>query len=673
MQNKLSGSHSQYLQQHADQPVDWWPWSTAALDFARAQDKLIVVSIGYASCHWCHVMAQECFEDQEVAALMNASFVAIKVDRAERPDLDHYYMSALLLMNGSGGWPLNCILLPDGQPIFGGTYFSKTNWMRILHQTLDIWKKRKTDAVAFAKRLHEGIVASEGLIANDNEATTFDGAFFDGVIAKLKTKLDFEKGGINRVPKFPMLPLYQFLLAYSIEHPQDTTLQKQVYLTSWALCNKGLFDHLEGGLARYSTDEDWKVPHFEKMLYDNAQFLSYLGSHSKADETPYVQDTIEKSMAFSKEWLLGSDGLFFAAVDADSDHEEGAYYTWAEGDFERLSAAQGNGFDFEFVKDLFAIKPDLQWEGRFILQKLRSTADLAKQYGLNAKEIAGKISTQEAILKKERWLRTKPMVDTLVVTAWNGLMIKGLCICAKALEDERQFSLAMDAQKFAVEAAEMLLLKRFDSRSGALKRTNGDVNNTGCLDDYAYLMEGLVELAMLTNDPKWLSKAAELMKATWTTFDLNANGLFYFATQDKTMGQLPVVESRDSEVPSSNASLCRSLLILGNYFAETKWIAQAKKMLEQMTPAMKQDPEGHGYWLLVALQHSKPFYILKIAEGALPAYKEVTKAFKHLILLVEKQSAPSIGEQDALLCQEGTCYPPFESPAALNFFLLNHG
>ena len=298
---------------------------------------------------------------------------------------------------------------------------------------------------------------------------------------------------------------------------------------------------------------------------------------------------------------------------------------------------------------------------------------MAKQYGLNAKEIAGKISTQEAILKKERWLRTKPMVDTLVVTAWNGLMIKGLCICAKALEDERQFSLAMDAQKFAVEAAEMLLLKRFDSRSGALKRTNGDVNNTGCLDDYAYLMEGLVELAMLTNDPKWLSKAAELMKATWTTFDLNANGLFYFATQDKTMGQLPVVESRDSEVPSSNASLCRSLLILGNYFAETKWIAQAKKMLEQMTPAMKQDPEGHGYWLLVALQHSKPFYILKIAEGALPAYKEVTKAFKHLILLVEKQSAPSIGEQDALLCQEGTCYPPFESPAALNFFLLNHG
>ncbi len=674
--NALAGSHSLYLQQHANQPVNWLPWSLQALNLAQKEDKLIVVSIGYASCHWCHVMAQESFEDKEIAQLMNENFISIKIDREERPDLDQVYMKALYLMNGRGGWPLNCILLPDGKPVFGGTYFPKKNWKNILIELTDLWKEKREEVLTYGNRLNAGIIASEKPWKEPNaEAQALQPILNDTWLVKMvdliEPYLDFEWGGTDRVPKFPMFSLYQFL--NDVAQKQGLkVIEKQVELTVRLLTQGGIFDHLEGGLARYSTDEKWHVPHFEKMLYDNALLLKLLATRFSHQRNFGLSAALEKLTCFFENWLLAGSGGFYAAIDADSEHEEGAFYTWTDQELVELTDV---GLSLEFVRRTFSLQPNNLWEGKYILQRVRPIKELALEFKIEEAEVEQLINEQKQILVKARNKRSRPATDTLVISAWNGLAIQALARTATSMG--RETEIGEKALQMALSAASYLAEERIDDTG--IKRNSGTINFNGTLDDFAFVADGFIELTNATGDEKWIDLARVLTEYALSNFELSEDHLYYFSRSEPGINLPKTIEIRDNEVPSSNAILCRVLFILGNHFGNLEWIQSAEKMLQAVVPGIEQDPQGHGQWLSNVMLFSKPFYSIRtkamdsrdlIAElEAWAKFEEketlgkgknsMTNALKSILIhqsIVVKDVAKK--NEGITICQNGVCHPP---------------
>lgn len=443
--NELINETSPYLLQHAHNPVDWRAWNENTLQKAKDEQKLMVISVGYAACHWCHVMERESFEDSTVAAVMNKSYISVKVDREERPDVDQIYINAVQLMTGSAGWPLNVITLPDGRPVWGGTYFKKNDWMAALTRMQELYENEPQKLLDYADRLEEGIKGMD-LVSLNTADVDFAKYPTEALVAKWSNGLDRRYGGPNRAPKFMMPNNYQYLLRYAVKH-KDTTLLKQVMLTLDKMAYGGIYDHIGGGFSRYSTDMKWHIPHFEKMLYDNAQLVSLYSNAYIVTKNPLYKEVVTESLEFIAREMTTEEGAFYSSYDADSETEsgeleEGAYYVFTKLELEELLAA-----DFDLFKDYYNINSFGKWEGdHYVLIRDKSDAEIIEKFSITPEALQSKKQSWRKLLLDHRNKRPRPRLDDKTLTSWNGLMLKGYVDAYKTFQKQEYLEAAQKMQ-----------------------------------------------------------------------------------------------------------------------------------------------------------------------------------------------------------------------------------
>ncbi|MCB9183243.1 MAG: thioredoxin domain-containing protein [Flavobacteriales bacterium] len=598
--NRLARESSPYLLQHAHNPVDWYPWGPEALERARREQKLLLVSIGYSSCHWCHVMERESFVDHGIAELMNRLYVCVKVDREERPDVDHVYMTAVQLMTGSGGWPLNCFALPDGRPVYGGTYFPPQQWQRVLTDLDRTWREDPERVMQQATRLQRGVA---GAMAIPREAEHLERAraVADEMVAAWAPQWDQVHGGADRVPKFPMPNNYAFLLRHAVL-TGDRGLLAHVELTLDRMAMGGIFDQIGGGFARYSTDALWKVPHFEKMLYDNAQLIALYSQAWQVWRKPLHRDVVERTIGFIEREMRAADGSFCSALDADTEGEEGRYYTWTE---QEIRDAVGD--DWELVRSYYDIGGQALWEhGRNILRRGMPDAEFAKAFGLTDAELSERLDRIRGTLLTAREARHRPASDDKALTSWNALMIHALCVAGDA------FGCADWIETAGRDARQ--LLSRVRRNDGGVHHSwkAGEASINGYLEDYAFLCEALVALYECTFEERWLLEAKALIAHARRHFLDEATGFFHFTSdQDPRLIARPV-ELEDNVVPASNSSLAKALHLVGTLLDDAEDRDLAGRMLAAMLPRMSAHPWSHSNWGTLAHWLGWPFHEIAI-------------------------------------------------------------
>ena len=598
--NRLINETSPYLLQHAHNPVDWYPWGDEAFNKAKAENKLVLVSIGYSSCHWCHVMEHESFEDDSVAKVMNDRFVCIKVDREERPDVDQVYMAAVQLMTNRGGWPLNCFTLPDGRPVYGGTYFPKEQWTQVLHQLADTWEKEPMKVTEYAERLHEGVQQAE-LVALNTEAPDFTRGDADQLAEGFMKHFDTTEGGPDRAPKFPLPNNYEFLLRYA-QTTKDKGINKQVRLTLDKMAQGGIFDQVGGGFARYSTDERWKVPHFEKMLYDNAQLISLYSHAYQAYHDEAYRDVVERTIAWAQREMRSSEGGFYSALDADSEGEEGLFYVWTDAE---LNAALGE--DAGFVREFYNAGSEGLWEkGRNILLRTMSDSAYAIKHGITEKELRTVRDRVDAKLLAARSKRTRPGLDDKMLTSWNAMMVTGLCDAFRALGDSSYLAQAEETMQ--------LLLTRCKRDDGGLwhSYTKGVLGVNGYLDDHSFTTEALIALYQATFDEHWLKEARALAEYSILHFHDGKSGMFWFTSDLDAPLIARRMEVNDNVIPASNSSMAKGLFILGHLYDDQRLLDISKQQLNNVHGSMADYASGYSNWALLLMDHVYPWYEIAI-------------------------------------------------------------
>ncbi|MAY84322.1 MAG: thioredoxin domain-containing protein, partial [Flavobacteriales bacterium] len=444
--NRLIEASSPYLLQHAYNPVDWRAWNEESLQAAKDQDKPILISIGYSACHWCHVMEKESFEDDSVAKIMNEHFICIKVDREERPDIDHLYMDATQLMTGKGGWPLNCFALPNGKPFYGGTYFPKDQWINVLNQLADVYKNEREKVEEYAEKLSQGL-QEQSVIEIEDIPEEFNSEILMSSVRNWKQNFDTVDGGSNYAPKFPMPNNYQFLLQYLQFYP-DREVETQLKLSLEKMAMGGIYDQIGGGFARYSTDMEWKVPHFEKMLYDNAQLIALYSQAYKKYKDPLYEKVVRQTIAFMKRELMDESAAFYSALDADSEGEEGKFYVW---EIEELKKAF-NEDDLKLLSEYYNINEKGEWEGKYILLKTERDEAIAQRLGIEISELKSRMEKLEEQLMKIRSERVRPGLDDKSLTSWNALNINGLLEAYEAFGDKEYLKMATACGNFIAKS-----------------------------------------------------------------------------------------------------------------------------------------------------------------------------------------------------------------------------
>lgn len=592
--NALIRESSPYLQQHAWNPVHWEPWSEEAFARAQASDKLVILSIGYSTCHWCHVMEHESFGDEDTAALMNEFFINIKVDREERPDIDALYMQAVQLMTGGGGWPLNLVLLPDKRAIYGGTYFPRDKWTEVLQMLQKLWMEDRGQVLTYAANLLGGMQQHSLLLepaADEKNATQY---LLAG-LSKDHSYRDTVYGGTEGAPKFPMPANYIFRLDASLLLA-NTDLAGHVHHTLHMMAMGGIYDQAGGGFFRYSTDAGWKVPHFEKMLYDNAQLLHlYARAFRFAPQEEY-RHVCTQTFGFLLRTMRSPEGGYYAALDADSEGEEGRYYVFT---LDELQQATG---DLESVQEIYEINPEGYWEnGRYIL--LRSLLNRVAPERRKAYEKARQQVNEK--LKAFRDKRIPPATDTKILTGWNALMLSALC------EYHRTFGDAHSRDE-ARHLAGYLLEKCCE---GPRIYRSSERKIPGMLDDYALLIQALTDAAgILPGSGTLLLKARELCRQVLSVFHINEKGFFGFAAETAPELLSPVYEVQDNVIPSSNAIMAGNLYRLAHIFGIAEWEQKALHMLEQVMPSFARFPNAYSHWAGLALLLHKG-YIQQVVCG----------------------------------------------------------
>ncbi|MBK8499827.1 MAG: thioredoxin domain-containing protein [Flavobacteriales bacterium] len=609
--NRLAKESSPYLLQHARNPVDWYPWGDEAFAKAREENKLVLVSIGYSSCHWCHVMERECFEDATIAQLMNDHYVCVKVDREERPDVDQVYMAAVQLITGQGGWPLNCFALPDGRPVYGGTYFPPPQWTRVLTDLHTTWKSDPDRVVKHAEQLRQGVVRSM-LLEPADEAAAFERRTLDAMVHRWSLEFDTTHGGSDRVPKFPMPNNYEFLLRYAHLSGNKNVLH-HVELTLDRMALGGICDQVGGGFARYSTDALWKVPHFEKMLYDNAQLVSLYSQAYQAFQKPLYKETVERTIAFIEREMTSPDGAFFSALDADSEEVEGLYYAWTR---DQLRTALGE--DLDLAVAYFDIDGQALWEhGRNILRRGMPDDEFAKAFGIGTDELAVRMDRIRKSLMKAREARIRPALDDKSLVSWNALMTKALCDAYEVLGEKRWLH--------AAQRNAELMLSKCKQPTGALRHSykNGKASINGYLEDYCFFIEALIALYSITFEERWLNEAHALCEHAIRHFLDNATGLFHFTSDlDAALIARPM-ELADNVMPASNSSMAKGLFLLGTLLGEPRYLHMADRMLSSVVQRMEAHPGSHSNWAQLLLWRTHSFHeiaitgpeALKLREG----------------------------------------------------------
>ncbi len=658
--NQLSQETSPYLLQHADNPVHWKAWSATSLAEAKEKNSLIVISIGYSACHWCHVMEHESFEDQEVAHVMNANFVSIKVDREERPDVDAVYMKAIQILTGRGGWPLNVVTLPDGRPIWGGTYFRKADWMETLHQLQQVYHTDPEKVIEYAEKLHQGIqsISIVGNLTSENSVNQED---LIPLVEKWKQDFDLDFGGMSRSPKFMMPNNYHFLLRFAFQK-KDIKLFDFVNLTLTRMAYGGIFDTIDGGFSRYSVDNKWHVPHFEKMLYDNGQLVSLYSDAYKLTKNPLYKEVIKKTLSLVEKELMNTEGGFYCALDADSlnaeNHlEEGAFYVWTIPELKTII-----GDDFELFSQVFNINTFGLWEDEnYVLIQNKSLKEIAKLNNIDVAILKKKKLFWEENLYSNREKRPKPRLDDKCLTSWNAIMIKGFVDAYKALEDENYLLLALQNANF--------IIKNLWSSEGNLFHSYKNKKSTinGYLEDYCFVIIAFISLYEVTFDEKWLLNAKQLTDYSLEHFYDEKSGFFAFTSNLDEALITAHFETEDNVIPASNSVMGKNLFLLSIYFENSYYEKVSQRMLQNIIPIV-QYPSAYSNWMDLAMNYSEENKELAICgDSALEYSKKINTIYLPNVVLagtLKISNLPFLKERfnanqtQFYLCQNRTCLTP---------------
>jgi len=602
--NELINESSPYLLQHAYNPVNWFPWGEKALAKAKQEDKPMIISIGYSACHWCHVMEHESFEDSTVAKLMNENFINIKVDREERPDVDNIYMQAAYMTSGRGGWPLNAIVLPDGRPVFGGTYFPKDRWIQVLNHFTEAYANNRLKLEEDAERMTNGI-RSQSTIALNLDKPDYPNDFFKNVVNKWMGAVDFKKGGPNRAPKFPMPNNWEFLLAYGFMKNHDKA-KEATFVTLDKMAQGGIYDHLGGGFARYSVDASWIVPHFEKMMYDNGQLVSLYSRAYQATKKQLYKDVVYETLNWVKREMTDASGGFYASLDADSEGEEGKFYIWSKAEIETvLGDAAPN-----FIQH-FGVSEAGNFEGHnILLENLTETAS-AKALGKSVDELRTFLDNQKAKLMAERDKRIRPGLDDKILTSWNALMLKGYVDAYTVFGDEEFLKTALRNADFLVKHAIQ------DNFELTRNHKNGKSSIKGVLEDYATLAEAFVALYQVTFDEQWLTKAQGIVEYTKAHFFDEKSNMFYFTSDEEDQLISRDIEVSDNVISSGNSTMAKVLFQLGTLLYNTAYINLSKQMLDNVQNQIDRQARFYANWLQVAtLFNQEPYEIAIVGKDA---------------------------------------------------------
>ncbi|WP_300598299.1 thioredoxin domain-containing protein [Niabella sp.] len=613
MSNHLINETSPYLLQHAHNPVNWYPWGEEALQRAIAEDKPILVSIGYAACHWCHVMERESFEDAETAALMNAHFINIKIDREERPDLDHIYMDAVQTMTGSGGWPLNVFLTPGKKPFYGGTYYppqayaNRPSWKDVLEAVADAFKQKRPDIEKQAENLTQHLVDANAFGIQEAGTMTFTTDDADTACANILQQADTSWGGFGRAPKFPQTQTIRYLLYYAaLEAVRPESLaekaQTQALLSLDKMIEGGIYDQVGGGFARYATDTEWLVPHFEKMLYDNALLVTTLCEAYQATGAERYRHCVAQTLTFIERELQHPLGGFYAALDADSEGVEGKFYVWSKKETDGLLGAGAGPFT-----TYYDITETGNWEGTNIPRIWRSKEEVAAEQQITVQELDAILEEGCSRLLQERSKRVHPGLDDKIILGWNALMITAYGKAFEATGNEAYKTTAITCMQFLLNA-----FKEGDGRFLHVWKA-GVAKYPAFLDDYAFLIEALLQLYRVTTDRAWLLKATAICEIVQTDFAEEDTGYFYYTPRNQQDVILRKKEVYDGATPSGNAVMARNLLTLAVLFNKPEWRLQAERMIAQLSNAILKYPTSFGAWML-------DFYL-------------VSKGFKEIVLL----------------------------------------
>lgn len=571
IKNTLSESSSPYLLQHKDNPVHWQEWNDETLQYAKEQKKCLLISVGYSACHWCHVMAHECFEDEEVAALMNKHFINIKIDREERPDIDQIYMDAAQILTGRGGWPLNAFALPDGRPFYAGTYFPKDNWLKILENISTAYKKQPETLINTAKRLTDGINSLDDFETDELNQDFSENELVNSYKSWYKA-IDFSKGGIDKAPKFPMPVVWESLLEYYAVY-KDKKAINAVNVTLGEMLKGGIYDWVGGGFSRYSVDENWFAPHFEKMLYDNAQLLSLYADAYKITNKDAYKNCIVETINFLETDLKSKTAGYFSALDADSEGEEGLFYTWTYSELKEVLNVE----EFEISEVFFGLKPQGNWENqRNILSQNLSEQELADKFQMTLQDLSEQLSKIKIKLKNLRVKRQKPGLDNKLITAHNALLVKGFVKAYQALSID-------DYKVLALELIQNLIENSVIADEHSVNRLMNKPKPRGFLDDYAFLIEALMCAYEISFEIKYLETAEHLMAYCLKNFYDDQQQLFYY-TEKSTQLIARKKEFSDNVIPSSNAVMAENLWRLGHFISKDEFIDRAKTMLHKVKP-----------------------------------------------------------------------------------------
>jgi uncharacterized protein len=610
--NKLSDSASPYLLQHAENPVDWFPWGEEALAKARTEDKPIFLSIGYAACHWCHVMAHESFEDEETAAFMNEHFINIKVDREERPDLDGIYMQATIAMTGSGGWPMSVFLTPDLKPFYTGTYFPPVRrynmpaFKDVLSGLSNAWKNDRAEVENTAGKVSRHL-QTQVRSQNDEGLSK---AHLAAIASAMKESYDWGYGGWGDAPKFPQAMALEFLLHHAAVN-KTGEYDTLIHHCLQAMARGGMYDVVGGGFSRYSTDSHWKIPHFEKMLYDNALLIrAYLHAWQVTKE-PFYKRIVEETLDFIAREMTHEQGGFYSSLDADSEGEEGKFYVWSQDEIRAVLES-----DSEFFEAAYGVTAGGNWEGKTVLQRAMDDAALAARFGLNMEVVPRKLAESHARLLSARAVRVRPGTDDKILTAWNGLMLAAVAEASRVIASEAKQSPASKDEiassqgenatprkdryyNLAARSAEFLLSNL--RPNGKLRRSWRDGKTTGevFLEDYAALILGLLELYQTDFNNKWFSAAKELADEMIEKFH-DPDGGFFDTPHDGEPLLLRPKDIQDNATPCGNSLACEALLKLAEFTGEGSYRDLAEKSLTLITNHVLRYPLGFARWLSAA-------------------------------------------------------------------------
>ena len=658
--NQLSQETSPYLLQHATNPVHWKAWNANSLAEAKEKNKLIIISIGYSACHWCHVMEHESFEDQEVADVMNAHFISIKVDREERPDVDAVYMKAVQILTGRGGWPLNMVTLPDGRPVWGGTYFKKEQWINALEQLQELYQSAPEKMIDYAEKLHQGI-QSIRIVPNENSETAINQEQIAGLVEKWKKSFDWEFGGMASSPKFMMPNNYHFLMRYGYQK-KDNELLDFVNLTLTRMAFGGVFDTVDGGFSRYSVDNKWHIPHFEKMLYDNGQLVSLYSDAYKLTANSLYKEVIEKTLSFVERELMNTEGGFYCALDADSLNaekhlEEGAFYVWKIPELKTII-----GEDFDLFREVFNINTFGLWEDEnYVLIQNQSLEGIAKSNNIEISTLQKKKKFWENALYIKREKRYKPRLDDKCLTSWNAIMLKGFVDAYKALEEPKYLDLALQNADF--------IIKNMWSNEGNLFHNYKNQKSTinGYLEDYSLVIDAFISLYEVTFEEKWLLNAKRLTDYSLEHFYDAETGFFTFTSNLDEALITSHFETEDNVIPASNSVMAKNLFQLGIYFENSYYEKVSQQMLQKIMPSVDY-PSAYSNWMDLALNYSEQNKELAICGNLALEYCSKINAmyFPNVVLVGTKKVSNLpflknrfVAKQTLFyLCQNKTCSSP---------------